>query len=195
MDPARAGAPILPISDARSTPRPKRRHQTIKALQIAGLRRRGGRLVADSRVLGSAPGTGAARFGSIPLLLREGRDGLEPSKLAGPNCGTLGLVHARDPALRLCGSAFPASRALPPHPLQRLGERLAAEALPLLRNEFADGKVRLLLAGARSAEGHAQDLHLRSTGARALRPTSHLARAMLRLGQGTSDTRGLRSLL
>src|SRR5215213_2574350 len=64
------------------------------------------------------------------------------------------------------------SRAIPPHSLQRLGQRLATEV------------PRLLLAGTRSAEGHTKDLHLRTTGARAIRPASHLARLLLRLGQG-----------
>src|SRR5215216_1793265 len=77
------------------------------------------------------------------------------------------------------------SRAIPPHSLQRLGQRLATEVprLLLLR-KLADREVRLLPAGTRSAEGHTKDLHLRTTGARAIRPASHLARLLLRLGQG-----------
>src|SRR5918911_1049525 len=63
------------------------------------------------------------------------------------------------------------SRALPSHPLQRLGQRLAAESLCLillLLRKLADGEVRLLLAGTWSAEGYTKDLHLCSTGAKAL---------------------------
>jgi hypothetical protein len=52
--------------------------------------------------------------------------------------------------MHLCGYAFPSTRADPPRPLQRLGERRAAEARRLPpRDELADGEVRLLLAGAR----------------------------------------------
>jgi len=66
-----------------------------------------------------------------------------------------------------------------------LDQRLAPEALRIFLRKLADDEVRLLLAGARSTEGHAQDLHLCATGARALRPASHLARSRLRrrLGQ------------
>src|SRR5215204_3741040 len=77
------------------------------------------------------------------------------------------------------------SRAIPPHSLQRLGQRLATEVPRLLPlRKLADREVRLLPAGTRSAEGHTKDLHLRTTGARAIRPASHLARLLLRLGQG-----------
>src|SRR5215213_8168762 len=77
------------------------------------------------------------------------------------------------------------SRAIPQHSLQRLGQRLATEVPRLLPlRKLADREVRLLPAGTRSAEGHTKDLHLRTTGARAIRPASHLARLLLRLGQG-----------
>ena len=47
--------------------------------------------------------------------------------------------------MHLSGDAFLTTRALPPHPLERLGKRLAAKALCLLpRDEFVDGGVRLL---------------------------------------------------
>ncbi len=68
--------------------------------------------------------------------------------------------------------------SLPAHPLQRLGQRLAAEAL-LLPREFAYGKVRLLLAGARLAEGYASYLHYRLMEAGALRLASNLALSRL----------------
>src|SRR5215212_7610315 len=68
------------------------------------------------------------------------------------------------------------TRAHPPHPLQCLGQRLAAKVLRLLARELADGEVRLLLVGARTAEGYPKDLHLRGMGARILRLTAHLAR-------------------
>ena len=82
-----------------------------------------------------------------------------------------------------CGDAFRTTRALPPHPLQRLGERLAAEALGLLR-KLANGEVRLLLAGARPTESYTLDLHDCPMGAGALCLASHLARDYhRRLGQ------------
>jgi hypothetical protein len=84
----------------------------------------------------------------------------------------------------LYGHAFCAGRALPPHPLQRLGERLTAGALRLLLHKFANGEVRLLLAGARTTESYTPDLHGCWMGTRALRFTSHLARFRnRRLGQ------------
>jgi hypothetical protein len=83
--------------------------------------------------------------------------------------------------------------SLPSHPGKRLGERLAAVTL-LPPRKLADGEVRLLLAGARSTEGYAQDLHLRDTGTRVPRPASHLAIARLRhrFGQGDPDPKGPR---
>src|ERR687890_547413 len=86
------------------------------------------------------------------------------------------------------------SRAISPHPLQRLPAESLRLILLLLR-KLADGEVRLLLAGALATEAYAQDLHLRGTGARALRPASHLAGLLLRLDQGNSDPRGPRSPL
>src|SRR5215212_911448 len=69
------------------------------------------------------------------------------------------------------------SRAIPPHSLQRLGQRLATEVPRLLPlRKLADREVRLLPAGTRSAEGHTKDLHLRTTGARAIRPASPRSR-------------------
>jgi hypothetical protein len=67
-----------------------------------------------------------------------------------------------------------------PFPGLHIGQRLATEVPRPLVRELADGEVRLLLAGTWSAEGHTQNLHLRSTGARTLRPTAHLARAQVR---------------
>ena len=78
--------------------------------------------------------------------------------------------------MRLCGDAFPTTHALPPHLPQRLGQRLAPVSPRLLpRDELADGEVRLLLAGARPAEGHAPDLRGRPAGAGALSIAPHLA--------------------
>src|SRR3712207_6692219 len=68
----------------------------------------------------------------------------------------------------------PLPPALPPHPFQRLGERLAAEALRLLR-KLANSEVCLLLAGAWSTESYTPDLHHCSMGAGALCIPSHLA--------------------
>ena len=74
-----------------------------------------------------------------------------------------------------CGAAFRTTCALPPHPLQRLGERLAAQALSLILSKLTNGEVCLLLAGARPTETYTPDLHDCSTGARALRLASDLA--------------------
>jgi hypothetical protein len=80
--------------------------------------------------------------------------------------------------MHLCGDAFCTIRALPTHPLQRLGESLAAKAPRLLLvRKLADGEVCLLLAGTWSAEGYTPDLHLCATEARALCVTAHLARS------------------
>src|SRR5215211_3735890 len=98
-------------------------------------------------------------------------------KLAGTKSERLDLVYAREPLMHLRGDTFPTDRALPPHSLQRLGQRLAAEALRLLLRKLANGEVRLLLAGTRFTEGYTPDLHLRAMGARALRVASHLARS------------------
>src|SRR5215210_7200138 len=104
------------------------------------------------------------------------------SRLAAPERGRLALVYARELVMHLCGDAIHASRAPPPHLLQRLGERPALEAPRLLLvRKLADGEVRFLLAGARSTECYAQDLHLCAAGAWTLRPASHLARFRLRL--------------
>src|SRR5829696_5597017 len=97
----------------------------------------------------------------------------------------LDLVYAREPLMHLRGDTFPTDRALPPHSLQRLGHRLAAEALRLLLRKLANGEVRLLRAGASFTEGNPPDLHLCATEARALCLTAHLAgsRVRHRLGQ------------
>src|SRR5919112_2755486 len=85
-------------------------------------------------------------------------------KLAGTKSERLDLVYAREPLMHLGGDPFPTARALPPHPLQRLGQRLAAEALRLLLlRKLANGEVCLLLAGTRFTEEYTQDLHLRPT--------------------------------
>jgi hypothetical protein len=91
--------------------------------------------------------------------------------------------------MHLCGDAFCTIRALPTHPLQRLGESLAAKAPRfLLVRKLADGEVCFLLAGTRFTEGYTPDLHLCATKARAVRVDAHLARSLLRhrLGQGNS---------
>src|SRR5215212_973989 len=108
-------------------------------------------------------------------------------RLAVPERKRLGLVYTREPMMHLCCDAFPTTRTLPPHPLQRLGQRLAAKALRLLLllRKLADGEVYLLLAGAPFTEGYAPDLHLCATEARALCLTAHLAASRVphRLGQ------------
>jgi hypothetical protein len=62
------------------------------------------------------------------------------------------------PVMHLCDGATPTTTALSPHSLQRLGERLAAQALRFLR-KLANGKVCFLLAGARFTESYTPDLH------------------------------------
>jgi hypothetical protein len=101
-------------------------------------------------------------------------------RLALPEREWFGLVYARVPVVNLCCNAFRTTRALPPLPLQHLGQRLATEVPPILVRELAYGEVRFLLAGTRSAEGHAKNLHLRAAGARTLRLSAHLARSQLR---------------
>ena len=64
-----------------------------------------------------------------------------------------------------CGDAFCTTRAPPPHPLQRHGERLAAQALRFLLRKLANGEVCLVLAGARLTESYTPHLHDCSTGA------------------------------
>ena len=78
-------------------------------------------------------------------------------RLAGTKSQRLDLVYAREPLTHLRGDTFPTDRALPPHSLQRLGQRLAAEALRLLLlRKLAYCEVCLLLAGASFTEGYAQ---------------------------------------
>jgi hypothetical protein len=83
--------------------------------------------------------------------------------------------------------------SLPPHSLQRLGERLTAEAV-LPPRKLADGEIYLLLTGTWSTEGHTQDLHLCAAGTRTLRVVAYLARSRLRcrLGQRTLYSTALR---
>jgi hypothetical protein len=103
--------------------------------------------------------------------------GLNRWRLAVPERDGLALVYAREPMMHLCGDAFPTTRTLAPHPLQRLGQRLAAEAFRILLRKLANGEVCLLLAGTRPAEGYSQDLYLCATVARILRIDAHLARS------------------
>ena len=74
----------------------------------------------------------------------------------------LALVCARVLMMHFCGEALRTTCALPTHPLQRLGKRLAAEALGLLLRKLADREVCLLLAGARFTERNPPDLNCRS---------------------------------
>src|SRR5215212_5168697 len=100
---------------------------------------------------------------------------------------TLGTAYARGTEMHPRREARRTTHAHSPHPLQCLGQRLAAEVPLFLVRELADGEVRLLLAGARSAEGRPKDLHLRSTRARIVRLTMYLARCRLpRLVQVTA---------
>jgi hypothetical protein len=106
-------------------------------------------------------------------------------------------MYDRETMMHLCCDAFPTTHTLPPHPLQCLGQQLAAKAMRLLLRKLTDDEVRLLLASARSTEGYAQDLHLCATGARVPRPALHLAMARLRhrFGQGDPDPKDPRPLL
>src|SRR5918997_1769003 len=106
--------------------------------------------------------------------------------LALPERQRFGLFYAREPVWHRRGDTLRSTRALLPLPLQHLGQRLATQVLLLLVRELADGKVCLLLAGTRSAEGYTQDLHLCATEARTLRVNAHLARFRFRrhLSQG-----------
>jgi hypothetical protein len=109
-------------------------------------------------------------------------------RLAVPERKRLGLVYTREPMMHLCGDAFPTTRTFLPHPLQRLGQRLAAEALRfLLLRKLADREVCLLLAGASFTEGYTPDLHRCATEAWALRPVSHLAGSRRPRGLGQEN--------
>jgi hypothetical protein len=115
----------------------------------------------------------------IPPLLRESCGGNDFSVLAVTKRDGLALVYARVPLMHPCFDPFRTIRTLPTHPLQRLGQRLAAEALRPLLRKLANGEVCLLLAGARFTEGYTPDLHLCATETRALRLASHLAGSLL----------------
>src|SRR5215211_3401246 len=101
-------------------------------------------------------------------------------RLAGTKSERLDLVYAREPLMHLCFNTFPTDRALPPHSLQRLGHRLAAEARRLLLRTLANCEVCLLLASAWSTEAYTPDLYYRPMEAWALGLTSHLAKVRLR---------------
>ena len=75
-------------------------------------------------------------------------------RLAAPKRERPPPVYAREPATYRCGDAFLTIRTLPPYPLQRIGQRLAAEAMRLLLRKLAYDEVRLLLSGARSTESY-----------------------------------------
>jgi hypothetical protein len=100
--------------------------------------------------------------------------------LALPERERFGLIYAREPVWHHRGDTIRTTLALPPLPLQHLGQRLATKVPPILMCKLADEEVRFLLAGTWSAEGHAQDLHLCSAGTRVLRIDAHLARSRLR---------------
>ena len=72
------------------------------------------------------------------------------------------------------------NRSLPrraAHPAQQPGETLVVAGAPGLLREFAYGEVRLLLAGARPAEGHAPDYHRPRAAAGIVRSAAHQARS------------------
>jgi len=101
-------------------------------------------------------------------------------RLALPERERFGLLYSREPVRHRRSDAFRTTRALPPLPLQHLGQRLAMEVPPILVRKLADGEVRLLLAGTWSAEAYTQDLHLCATRTRTLCLTTYLAKARLR---------------
>lgn len=97
----------------------------------------------------------------------------------------LGFVYAREIERPRRGKII---CALAAHPVQHLPKRFAERFAkwlpaevppPLLLRKLADGEVRLLLAGTRSAEGYTPDLHHRQMETWTLRPASHLARSSL----------------
>ena len=64
----------------------------------------------------------ASIFPILSAALKGGGWGGNDSlRLAVPKRERLGPVHARGPRTHLRGGAFPTTRAVPPHPLQRLG--------------------------------------------------------------------------
>jgi Mannosylglycerate hydrolase MGH1-like glycoside hydrolase domain len=112
---------------------------------------------------------------------------LEPVRTA-PRLGLFGGFVERTP-IPLGRDDVTRELSFPPHPLQHIGQRLAAEGV-LPARKLADGNVRLLLAGARLAEGYAAYLHLCLMEAGALRLTSYLALSRLprRLAQRRSPS-------
>ena len=102
------------------------------------------------------------RLQFFPPLLRDGIAAENDfSRLAAFERERPVLVYAREPMMHLCFELFRTTHALPPRPLQRLGQRLASEVLRLLLRKLTDGEVCLLLAGARFTEGNPPDLHYR----------------------------------
>jgi hypothetical protein len=89
----------------------------------------------------------------------------------------LGLAEVGRPVVHLGGNTARTTRALPSHPLQRLGEWLAPETMrPSLLRKLADGEVGFLLAGAWPAEGYTPYLRDCSPEAGAICLDSDLAR-------------------
>ena len=114
-------------------------------------------------------------------------------RLALPERKRFGLVYAREPVRHRRGHTIRTTRALLSLPLQHLSQLLAVEVPPILVRKLADGKVRLLLAGTRSAECYTQDLHLCATRTGTLRVDAYLARSRPRyLGQRTLCSTALR---
>src|SRR5829696_6152150 len=134
---------------------------------------------------------GAARY----LHYTSGSCGLRNRwRLAPPEHERFGLIYAPEPVRHRRGHTIRTTCALPPLPLQHLGQRLATEVPPILVRKLANGEVGLLLAGTWSAEGYTQDLHLCSTRTRTLRVDAHLARSRLghRLRQENPCTKPFR---
>jgi len=115
-------------------------------------------------------------------------------RLALPERERFGLVYRREPVRHRRDDTICTTRALPPLPLQHLGQRLAVEVPYLLVRKLADGEIYFLLAGTWLTKGYTQDLHLCATGTRILRVDAYLATSRLhhRLGQGTPCSTALR---
>jgi hypothetical protein len=119
--------------------------------------------------------------------------GMNRWRLVLPERERFGLVYARETVRHRRGDTIRTTRALLSLPLQHLSQRLAVEVPPIIVRKLADGKVRLLLAGTRSAEGYTQDLHLCATRTGTLCVDAYLARSRLRyLGQRSLCSTALR---
>ncbi len=142
---------------------PTRRRFLRASIGVASLSGRHG----QRSVLVVDPGSTSPLGASLLALTRDARGCRRARKTA---LGRVGLVDAH--------SATPPRHRMP-EPIHKLDERFIAQALRCFR-KLAYGEVRLLLAGARLAEGYAPDLYRRRAPTGSARPAAHLTRLQSR---------------